>query len=339
MQVNHVNGLSYSTGSSLNGLRTIEIENRFLRVAVLPAAGGRIWQITYKPLAKDLLWNNARVPPAEHALHTGYDDVWCGGWDDLFPNDEAGELLGKSYPDHGELWTGRWDAEPFERADEVGVYLRFKTPISDFLVERTLVLRAESRTLEISYRLTNEGSVRFPFLWKLHPAFSVSVNHRVDFPAMTVVREPEFEGTLGGAPLSFPWPQALVEGSSIDLRTVPDASSRALYFFYGTELAGGWCGVTDQGRKLATALRFDPKVFSSCWMFATYGGWKDLNVAVLEPASGYPFQMQPMIARGHALWLAPGESMETTVLFSVQEGLTSVGGVDADGTILPGEDE
>jgi hypothetical protein len=334
-----VNGLSLSTESGLNGFRATVMENRFLRVVVLPAAGGRIWQITYKPLAQDLLWNNPQLPPAEHAIHTSYDEVWSGGWDELFPNDEAGELFGKSYPDHGELWTGRWDAKSFERANEVGMHLRFKTPISNFLVERTLTLRAESRTLEISYLFTNEGSVRFPFLWKLHPAFCVSVNHRLDFPAMTVVREPEFPGTLAAAPLRFPWPHALVEGASIDLREVPDVASRALYFFYGTEMDGGWCGVTDRVRKLATALRFDPKVFSSCWMFATYGGWNNLNVAVLEPATGYPYQMQPMIAGGHALWLAPGESLETTVLFSVQEGLTSVGGVEADGTILPGDAE
>jgi hypothetical protein len=334
-----VNGLSLSTESGLNGFRATAMENRLLRVVVLPAAGGRIWQITYKPLAQDLLWNNPRLPPAEHAIHTSYDEVWSGGWDELFPNDEAGELFGKSYPDHGELWTGRWDAESFERANEVGMHLRFKTPISNFLVERTLTLRAESRTLEISYLFTNEGRVWFPFLWKLHPAFSVSVNHRLDFPAMTVVREPEFPGTLGGAPLRFPWPYAAVEGASIDLREVLDGSSRALYFFYGTEMAAGWCGVTDRVRKLATVLRFDPKVFSSCWMFATYGGWNELNVAVLEPATGYPYQMQPMIAGGHALWLGPGESLETTVLFSVQEGLVSVGGVDADGTILPGDAE
>jgi hypothetical protein len=46
-----------------------------------------------------------------------------------------------------------------------------------------------------------------------------------------------------------------------------------------------------------------------------------------------------MIAQGQALWLAPGECLETTVLFSVQEGLTSVGGVTVDGTILPGNEE
>jgi Aldose 1-epimerase len=330
--------LTLSTGLTVYGLRAIGLENRFLRVVILPGAGAKIWQIFYKPLGVSLLWNNSRVLPAEHVSHTCYDDVWSGGWDELFPNDEPGNLLGKLFPDHGELWTGSWHAEPFQQTDSVGIYLRFATPISSFLVERTLLLRPESTTLEIQYRFTNQGADRFPFLWKLHPAFAVTDNHRVDFPAMTVVREPEFPGTLGAAPLSFPWPHALLDDTSIDLRQVPNVSSRALHFLYGTKLASGWCGITDRSRKLATALRFDPTVFSSCWMFASHGGWQELNVAVLEPATGYPFQIQPMIDSGRARWLAPGESLETTVLFSVQEGLTSVGGIEENGHILTGDE-
>jgi len=151
---------------------------------------------------------------------------------------------------------------------------------------------------------------------------------------MTVVREPEFEGTLAGAPTVFAWPCIAVGEELLDLRRVPNVSSRALHFFYGTELAAGWCGVTNQEKRLAAALRFDPEVFASCWLFATYGGWRDLNVAVLEPATGYPFRMQTMIDEGRARWLAPGESLATTVLFSLQEGLTSIGGIEADGRIL-----
>jgi hypothetical protein len=125
---------------------------------------------------------------------------------------------------------------------------------------------------------------------------------------------------------------------SLDLRQVPDASSRAVHFFYGTELASGWCGVTNRANGLAAALRFDPEVFSSCWLFATHGGWRDLNVAVLEPATGYPYQMMQMISEGRARSLAPGESIETRVLFSVQEGLKSIGEVEADGRILAGDE-
>jgi hypothetical protein len=333
-----MNDLTLSTGWTLHGLRAILLENRFLRLVVLPEAGGKIWQITHKPLDAPLLWNNPRVLPAKQAIHARYDDVWSGGWDELFPNDEAGNLLGEYLPDHGELWTGNWTAEPFQDADSAGVHLRFVTPISSFLVERTIRLPRQSTQFEIQYRFTNQNSETYPFLWKLHPAFAVSAKHRVDFPAMTAVREPGFPGSLGDAPLDFAWPYAELGDKLLDLRRVPDASSRAVHFFYGTAMAAGWCALTDRANGLASALRFDPEIFTSCWLFASHGGWRNLNVAVLEPATGYPFQIQSMIDAGRARTLAPGECLETSVLFSTQEGMKSVGGVDADGRILPGDE-
>jgi hypothetical protein len=334
-----MNDLSLSTGWTLHGLRAVVLENRFLRLVVLPEAGAKIWQISYKPLDASLLWNHPRVLPARHAIHARYDDVWSGGWDELFPNDEAGTLQGEFLPDHGELWTGSWQAEPFQDRDSIGVHLRFATPISSFLIERTIILRFQSRTFDIRYRFTNQNSEPYPFLWKLHPAFAVSPHHRIDFPPMAVVREPAFPGNLGNAPLSFPWPYAQLGESSINLRQVPDVSSRAVHFFYGTEMAAGWCGITDCSIGLAIALRFDPTVFSSCWLFASHGGWRNLNVAVLEPATGYPFQAQRMIDEHRARLLAPGENLETSVLFSAQEGMKSVGGVDEAGLILAGDEE
>jgi len=331
-----MNDTRLSTSSTELGLRSIILENRFLRLVVLPEAGAKIAQITYKPLDADLLWANAAVAHSRQLPGAAYDDVWSGGWDELFPNDEAGLHLGQALPDHGELWTGEWQAEPFEEAGAVGVHLRFRTPVSKFLVERTIRLGAESTGFEVAYRLTNQNSEAYPFLWKLHPAFAVSAAHRIDLPAMRVVREPAFEGTLGDAPLCFDWPYAQLGGRTMDLRMVPDVSSKALHFFYGTEMAGGWCGITNLANGLACALRFDPAVFPSCWLFASHGGWQDLNVAVLEPATGYPFQMEAMMAAGRARWLGPGESLETRVLFTTQESMSSIGGVDAHGRIVPG---
>lgn len=333
-----------ATGWTLHGLRAILLENRFLRLVVLPEAGGKIYQITYKPFDAQLLWNNPRILPARHSIHARYDDVWSGGWDELFPNDEAGTLQGDFVPDHGELWTGNWEATPFSQGDAVGLKLRFLTPISSFLVERTLLLRAGSSSFEMQYRFTNQGVEAYPFLWKLHPAFAVSADHRIDFPAMTVVREPDFAGTLGEAPLTFPWPCAPLgpagpDARTLDLRQIPPATSRAVHFFYGTEMAAGWAGITNRATGLATALRFDPEVFSTCWLFATHGGWRNLNVAVLEPATGFPFQIQKMIDTQQARILAPGESLETSVDFVTQEGLSSIGGFDTQGKILPGDED
>jgi Aldose 1-epimerase len=332
-----MNDLAFSTSEPSRELQIIVLENHHLRIAVLPEAGARIWQITYKPLNVDLLWHNPDVPPACQPLHACYDDTWSGGWDDLFPNDEAADLQGMTLPDHGELWTGQWQATPVEEQGAVGVYLRTSTPISSFLAEKTLLLRPDSAVIEVRYRLTNQGIQSMPFLFKLHPAFAVSSSHRIDFPPMAVLLEPEFPGTLDGPP-QFNWPQAGKNGAAVDLRRVPDVSSRAVHFFYGVDFVSGWCGITNQANGVAAALRFDPKVFSSCWLFASHGGWRDLNVAVLEPATGYPFRIKSMIDGGRARCLGPGESLETTVLFSVQEGLASIGGVEEDGRILPGDE-
>ncbi|MGB0125116.1 MAG: hypothetical protein WA419_07940 [Silvibacterium sp.] len=330
--------LKISTGWMFHGLRAILLENRLLHLVILPEAGGKLWQIRYKPHDTDLLWNHPRILPSRHAINTRYDDVWSGGMDELFPTDEAGTIEGELYPDHGELWTGAWDAETFQDAEQAGIQLRFLTPISCFAVEKTIRLRPESAQVEISYRLTNHGQERFPFLFKLHPAFAVSPAHRIDFPPMRVIREPGFPGTLSAAPLDFPWPHAQTGQATTDLRRIPDTSSRAVHFFYGTELAAGWSAVTNAATGLSSCLRFDTAIFPSCWLFASFGGWRNLNVAVLEPSTGYPYHLPSAIEAGRARWLKAGESLNTSVMLAFQEGLTSVGGISPEGTILPGED-
>jgi galactose mutarotase-like enzyme len=323
--------LSVSTDWSYRGLRSVVLENQSLRVIILPEAGAKIWQITYKPLDADLLWNNPRIQPARLPSNSRYDDVWSGGWDELFPNDEVSVIEGESYPDHGELWTGEWDAEPWSRADEVGVRLRYTTPISSIEVEKTIRLRRNQPRIEFQHRFTNRGRTAFPFLWKLHPAMAVSPQHRIDFPPMQVVVEPAFPGTLAGAPEISQWPLIKTPSGDVDLRRVTPEDARQLYFFYGTQMKGNWCALTNAATGLACGLQFDPKVFPCCWLFATYGGWRNYNVAVLEPCTGYPLNFEAMKAAARHRTLAPGESLQADVRFLVQEGLHSVGLIDDSG--------
>ena len=175
-------GLTLSTVGVHRGLRVVTLENELLRVQVLPEAGAKIWQITYLPLDTELLWNNPHIPPERHAIHAPYDDVWSGGWDELFPNDEEAVIHDKRYPDHGELWSAAWEAESFSFADRVAVTLRLQTPMSSVAVEKTIELRHGSAQLHFSHRFTNHGAAAFPFLWKLHPAMRVTPQHRIDMP-------------------------------------------------------------------------------------------------------------------------------------------------------------
>jgi len=327
--------LRVSADWTYHGLRAVILENSLLRLAILPEAGGKIWQITYKPEDAELLWNNPRIAPARHAISSRYDDVWSGGWDELFPNDEIAVIDGEAYPDHGELWTGNWNAETFSSADEAGVTLRFQTPISSIHVEKRIAIRHDSSQVVFHHRFTNCGTAAFPFLWKLHPAFKVTPQHRLDFPPMHVELEPAFPGTLQGMPAQFDWPHAHAGGRKADLRRVTAANERQLYFFYGTGIKEGWCALTNTATGVSCGLRFDPEIFRCCWLFATYGGWRNYNVAVLEPCTGYPLNFEAMQASGRQRTLAPGESLETEVLFIVQEGIRAVRGIAADGTIAP----
>jgi galactose mutarotase-like enzyme len=309
------------------------LENDLLRVVVLPQAGGRIWRIVYKPLAADLLWHNPKIPLRRPVPGSQFDDVWSGGWDEIFPNDEKASINGQAYPDHGELWSGNWDYEPFHANGETSVRLSFNTAISRFEVEKTIILR-RSGQLRCNYRFTNNGSQDFPFLWKLHPAFRVTPQHRIDFPQMQVVPEPTLPGTLAGAAPQFAWPYARFRDREIDLRLVPPAERRELYFFYGTQMESGWCAITDTSNKLSCGLRFDPKIFSSCCVFARYGGWRDYNVAVLEPSTGYPVNFVAMRESARHLTLAPGETLNTEALFAVRQGISSVVHIDDEGTMM-----
>lgn len=325
--------VSVSTDWSYHGLNAIVLENRMLRIIVLPQAGGKIWQITYKPLDKNLLWNNPRIAPARLPMNARYDDVWSGGWDELFPNDEFAMIDGENYPDHGELWTGQWTAEAFSQDDQASVRLRIITPISSIEVEKTIRLRKGHARIEFDHRFTNRGQADFPFLWKLHPAMAVSPKSRIDFPSMKVRLEPAFPGTLAGAREPADWPTVTTPEGVVDLRRVTPEQARQLYFFYGTEMKGNWCALTDTAAGLSCALQFDSAIFPCCWLFATYGGWRNYNVAVLEPCTGYPLNFEAMKAAGRHRTLAPGDSLQTHVRFLVQEGLRSVGSIDASGNI------
>ena len=317
---------------SCHGLRAIVLENQWLRLVVLPQAGARIWQITYKPSSTDLLWNNPGILPARLAAGSCYDDVWSGGWDELFPNDEVATIEGNTYPDHGELWTGEWIAEPLEEAESVGACLRYTTSGS-IQVEKTIRLRRGCSRIEFHHRFVNQGTACFPYLWKLHPAMVVSPVHRIDFPKMKVVLEPAFPGSLGGSGDSGDWPIIATPLGDIDLRRVSPQEARKLYFFYGTQMEAGWCAITNTDTELACGLEFDSSIFRCCWLFATYGGWRNYNVAVLEPCTGYPLTFEAMKAAGRQRTLAPGEVLETDVRFLVQTGLRSVAGIDASGNM------
>lgn len=309
----------------------ITLENRELRVVVFPELGGRIWSIVYKPFNREILWHNPHVQPQQVPFGSAFDDVWCGGWEEMFPTAAPGFINRAPFPDHGELWSLPWDASLEESSGSVALRLHCQAPVSGAGVEKCFSLRGDDPRLDVTYAITNRSKLELPFMFALHPAFAISGGERIDFPEMSVDLEPTYLGTLEGVAAPFAWPFAPRDGKPLDLRTVCSTASKEVYYLYGYDYRSGWCSLTDPEAQLTVGFVFPPNLFRSCWLFATYGGWRDHHVVLLEPCTSRPQQIETAIEKQRVVCLAPGATWRAAIAFLVQRGLSSVSGLTSEG--------
>ena len=79
----------FSEGS-LNGWKTLTLENDLLRVTLLPEKGSDILEFLYKPLQLDYLWKRPtglpQKPPTDRLPDKEFMDWYEGGWQEICPS-------------------------------------------------------------------------------------------------------------------------------------------------------------------------------------------------------------------------------------------------------------
>lgn len=319
------------TNWTYHGFRAIVLENRYVRATVLPELGAKVWSLIDKVADRELLWHNPRVPPRPVHYGAAYDDWFCGGWDELFPNDAPTSVAGEPYPDHGELWSMpfTWDVA----VEEGAVTLRMQRSgvVTNTSIEKRITLRADAPLLRFGHRMTNHGPKPLDYLWKLHPALNITSNSRIDLPARRVIVDPGFRDRLGVD--AFTWPHAPTASGTVDMRQVPPQEAATCDFYYATELDAGWCALTDSATRSGFGLVFDPALFRSVWVFGAYGGWRGLYTAILEPCTGYPYRLEEAIAAGTASRAEVGQTLETEVTAVLYNGLQEVTAISSHGEV------
>jgi hypothetical protein len=70
----------------------VQLEGDQLRATVDPDAGAKILDVVHLETGEKLLWQNARVPLRRTYAGAGFDDVWCGRWDEPFPTEAPCEV-------------------------------------------------------------------------------------------------------------------------------------------------------------------------------------------------------------------------------------------------------
>jgi hypothetical protein len=301
------------TRTAVAGHEAFVLENPHLRAVVIPALGGRVWSLEDLARGRQWIWHRPGVPLAAQPVGASYDDVWAGGWEELFPNDAAGPFEGRDLPDHGEWW-----ATPFTVAEVVDgnpLQLRMvaETRVVRAACEKTVVLAADAPRLTVRYAIRSLEDAPFHFLFKQHLPVALAPGCRLRLPGGEAEAVEASFGSAIRSTAPFAWPLAPVDGGTLDLTAIPDADSRTREFLYVRDLPAPWCGVDDPEAGASLRLRVDAAALPFTWLFLSYGGWRDVHTAVLEPCTTMPKALEAAVAAGQAARLAPRATFSTAV--------------------------
>jgi len=298
----------------VEGVDALALSNDRVRAVVLPSLGGRVWSLEDRSRGRQWIWQRPGVKPVMPGPDAVYDDVWAGGWEELFPNDATGLFEGRHLPDHGEWWQTPWSVAEQEAGARARLRLTAELTRRRVACSKEFSLDAESDTLRVHYRIESRETEPFHFLFKQHLPIAVTEGCRLAVPGGWVEAvDPSF-GTWLASSQRFPWPSVPArQGGVVDLRRVPPASSRSREFVDMGGLPDGWCGVDDAAAQASLRMHFDKVQLPFLWFFLAYGGWRDCYTAVLEPCTNLPKDLTEAVRRNQAARLEPGGVFETVV--------------------------
>lgn len=302
------------TGTVEQSAQILTLKNEALKLVIRPDLGGRIDFLEDLKTGRHWLWHPTNYSAdSSRSLPVGasFDDNWTGGWDEIFPNDAAGEFQGRNLVDHGELWSQVWQVV---ETTSHAIKLTYQCQTVPVAVEKIITLNATQPEAKIEYRFQNQSDATIPFLFKQHCAIAIEETDEILLPDCLV--EPaflEFSKIIGKAGKT-PFPKAFAaDGKEVDLQKMPPRSSKLQEFYYCTNLSSGMCGIRNSKTGSYLQMQFDTADFPYVWLFQSYGGWHNHYVVVLEPCTTVPFDLETATHNGTTAQLNPQEIQYRTL--------------------------
>jgi hypothetical protein len=288
------------------------MKNEFLSLTVLPELGAKIYDMIYLPLKRNLLWHNPRVPPRKAYHGARFDDYWCGGWDEIFPNDAETIVNGERYPDMGEIWSLDWDYQINQQRNLVSLLTSVSCPISPVEVIREVKLAKAESGMKLRYQIKNLSKDAIKFLWKLHPAFEINDSCEIEIPAKRGIIDPRYQKHFSSR--SYAWPDATYKGGSkVNVSKVTGKLKETCTLHYLTDLSDGYATFKDRKNGVQCRISFPKDVLDNVWLFLAYGGWRSLYNLVLEPSTSYPYDLNDAIKQNTVGELDGGKKLDVTI--------------------------
>ena len=298
------------TGTTFRDIPALQISDDAVRLAVLPAWGGKVAEILDLRRERQWLAGNPALPYAlPHYAASYVRDFDVGGFDECFPTVgacfyPAGPWAGTPLPDHGEVWALPWAARPEGDA----LHLTVQGIRLPYRLEKTIRLLGEGR-IRFEYRATNPTPFPMPFLWSSHPLFELRPGMGLNLPVgeMRVFSAPSFPARHGA---TIPWPG----GKGLALDRVPEADAGLAVKLFSPPLDEGWAELTDPADGARFRFEFDPTRVTHLGLWLNYGGWAGVPGAEpyfnlgLEPCIGAPDTLDTAVNHWQEYGLLPPDA-------------------------------
>ncbi|MEG2353160.1 MAG: DUF5107 domain-containing protein [Clostridium sp.] len=293
------------------GQNSMVLENKALRVVILPEIGGKIASIYHKDKDFELLFQNKADNYKVPKLYDSFECFDAAGFDDAFPTIDKCKVNYSDkevyYPDHGEIWSSKFQ----ETIKNNKVILTCKSKILPYKYIKIIDLMEES--VKIHYNIENLGSEKFPYIWAAHYLVNCHKDMQIIMPrnvdrVVNVQNSPKL-GEVESVH-SYPMTEDL-DGNSYDLSRVLDESSNHTEKYYTEEsVKEGSCGIYYAHKNLTYRLKYDENIFPYIGFWVTEGGFRgDYNCA-LEPCNGYYDSISIAKKNNKLKYLLPNESLE-----------------------------
>jgi galactose mutarotase-like enzyme len=308
------------------GYHAVTLQNRHLRVTVLPEKGGDIIELLHKPSDTDVLFLSPnglrRDDHADFTLNDGpgaFMDRYPGAWQEILPaGGPPASHGGIGFGQHGEISVLPWRCEVVaDTPDEVAIALTVQTVRTPLRLRRVMRLRRDEAVLHLEETLTNLSPQRMPVMWGHHPAFGggfLETGCVLEVAAATieVPQETAFATQRLAPGTRGPWPELTgFTGAPVNLAIMPPRDANSADYFYLTDLREGRYRILNPRLQLAVEMRWDLAVMPHLWFWQVAGGapdypwWSQTYSMALEPFTSKVCNYAEAVAADDVLWLAP----------------------------------
>jgi galactose mutarotase-like enzyme len=313
------------------GQPALALETASLLFITVPGMGAKIVSLFNKRTGREWL-----LPPVNRgfepvAYGASFVDQDMSGWDEMFPTINAcqypveGIYKDKGLPDHGEVWTIRWQID-FMTDDTISVLAVGRA--LPYRLTRTSQATDDQR-VRLTFEAVNTGREPLVALWAAHPQFIVNGETRIRLPE-SVKRVVNVHPTQdwGEVSQTYSWPEAQAQNGNwlrLDHIGTPDLRN-CRKFYVLPDQPVSWAALQQGSDGDWVRLSWDAERVPYLGIWVDEGTFNAAPTVALEPTTGFYDSLDLASQNNQVMHLRPGEPVRWYIDIQLGNGMLEMSG-------------